>query len=116
MQRLLIALLPVVVFGAGYGARMWNEHERPVPPPPATLGAEFSHALTPPKAGEPKDPQRVSRDQPIDRAKLVSDIEHVRPQVESYRKQLEAIDAEYNKGLMAILTPEQRGKLADQQK
>ena len=116
MQRLLIAVLTIVVFGAGYAARMWNEHESPVPPPPASLGAEFSHALTPPKAGEAKDPQRATRDQPIDRAKLVSDIEHVRPQVESYRKQLEAIDAEYNQGLIAILTAEQRGKYADQQK
>lgn len=116
MQRLLIALLTMFVFGAGYAARMWNEHERPVPPPPAPLGAEFSHALTPVKGGEPKDAQRPNRDQPIDRAKLISDIEHVRPKVESYRQQLDAIDAEYNQALLAILNEEQRGKYADQQR
>lgn len=96
-QRLLIALLTILVFGAGFAARMWTEHDVPVPPAPV-LGSEFVHP-----SGDKKAPRP-----PIDRAKLVAEIEAVRPQIDAYRARLEQIDAEYDQAFVAILTPEQK--------
>ena len=102
--RLLITGLTVTVFGAGYAAGLWTERTRPVPPPPAPLMGEFSgkHAPTPGKTPTP-----ASSRSPLNRAQLAAEIERLRPQIDGYRQRLEALDLEFDRELIAHLTPEQ---------
>lgn len=111
MNRLLIAVLTVLIFGAGYATRLWNEHDRPVPPPPNAIGSEFTRAPTT-SSGEKDVRKAVS----VNRQNLVTDIEKARPNIESYRKQLHELDAEFDRQIMAILTPEQQEKYRQRQK
>jgi hypothetical protein len=114
MQRLLIAALTVVVFAAGFMARMWTERDRPVPPPPVSLGEEFK---TPrgPQTAESKAKDRSSKDA-VNRSRLIADIEKVRPQIEAYRKRIDEIDGEFDRDFMAILSAEQRERYLARQK
>ena len=113
-QRLLIAIFTVLVFGAGFAARMWTESDAAVPPPPAAIGSEFVHVPAgPPAAGtkpETKSPQALNR------AKIIADIEKLRPQIEAYRARLDQMDAEFEHGLVALLTPEQKERFDARQK
>jgi hypothetical protein len=98
-QRLVIPVLAVIAFGAGFGARMWTEGDRALPPPPARLGGEFVHA----PAAEKKNGIK-----PYNRAELVAEIERLRPQIETYRRAVQALDVEYEKAFVEILNPEQQ--------
>ncbi len=104
-QRLFVALLTVAVFLAGYGARGWAERGRPVPAPPAALTQEYGRK-SPPAADTKK----------LDRAKLVAEIEKLRPQIVAYTSQVAEIEAEFDREFTAILTPEQREKWIVNQK
>jgi hypothetical protein len=95
-QRLVIPLLAVVAFGAGFSARMWTEGDRALPPPPP-IGSEFL-----PTSGEKKPAPR-----PINRAQLMTEIEKLRPQIDEYRVQIAAMDADLEKALVALLNPDQ---------
>ena len=44
---------------------------------------------------------------PYDRAKLVAEIEKLRPQIDIYRSRIDAIDADHEKAFMAVLKPQQ---------
>lgn len=110
MQRLFIAALTVLVFAAGFLARTWMDLASPVPPPPVALGSEFNRGPAP-RTPEAKGSSRGSgRENAINRASLIADIEKARPQIEAYRKRLDALDAEYERELEAVLTPEQLEK------
>jgi len=111
MSRLLIAVLTVLIFGAGYATRRWNEHERPVPPPPHAVGSEFTRV--PATSSGDKDVRKAVS---VNRQNLVADIEKARPNIESYRKQLHELDTEFDRQIMAILTPEQQAKFLQRQK
>jgi hypothetical protein len=100
-QRLLIAFVTVLVFGAGFAARIWTEGEVAVPPAP-TLGSEF--VRPPANAAEKKAATRPG----YDRAKLIAEIEELRPQIDAYRARVDAIDAEYDQGFANVLNAEQR--------
>jgi hypothetical protein len=113
MPRLLIAFLTVLVFGAGYGARLWTENVRAVPPPPEALGSEF---VRPPVAIFPVDGKDAKQSQGVNRANLIREIEKARPQIEAYRAELQELDAEFDQGLIAFLTPEQAEKYLARQK
>lgn len=117
MQRLLIAALTMLVFGTGYAVRAWTERDRAVLPPPVALGAEFSHNPGGAKGADgPRDAPRQNWDQPIDRAKLITEIEEIRPKVEAYRARLDAIDSEFSRDFLALLTPAQKGHYLETQK
>lgn len=102
-QRVFVALLTVAVFLAGYGARGFAERGRPVPPPPATLTQEYARP-TPTAAADAKAKQK------LDRAKLLAEIEKLRPQIVAYTAQVAEIDAGFDREFAALLTPEQREK------
>lgn len=99
-QRLVIPVLAVVAFGAGFGARIWTEGDRALPPPPTSFGGEFVRS----QGQEKKNGQKPS----YNRAELVAEIERLRPHIETYRARFEALDADYDKAFAEILTPEQR--------
>lgn len=111
--RLLITGLTVTVFGAGYAAGLWTERTRPVPPPPAPLMGEFSgkHAPVPGKTSTSS-----SARSPLNRAQLAAEIERLRPQIDGYRQRLDALDAEFDRELIAHLTPEQAATYTAAQK
>jgi hypothetical protein len=113
-HRLVIPLVALIAFGAGYGARVWMDRD-PVLPPPPPAGSEFvrNHA-TP--TGDGKAENRPANNHAPDRAKLIADIEKVRPQIESYRKRVEEIDGEFDRGFVALLKPEQRERYDAQQR
>lgn len=112
-QRLLIALLTAIGFAAGFGARMLTESGPSVPPPPAP-GSEFVRSGT--AAPDAKDARRSPTYTEKDRAKLVAQIEKIRPQIDGYRKRIDQIAAEFDHDLQPILTPEQRAKFVELQK
>lgn len=107
-QRLFVALLTVGVFLAGYGARVWTEPSQAVPPVPAALAQEYSRA-TPPATDS------KSRRQ-LDRAKLVAEIEKLRPQIIAYTARVDEINAEFDREFVLLLTPPQREKFTQFQK
>ncbi|MCX6950703.1 MAG: hypothetical protein NTV51_00720 [Verrucomicrobia bacterium] len=100
-QRVFVALLTVVVFLAGYGARGFTDRGGPVPPPPATLTQEYGVR---PNA-KPVDAKAAQK---LDRAKLLAEIEKLRPQIVAYTAQVAEIDAEFEREFTALLVPEQR--------
>ena len=109
-QRLVIALLAILCFGAGFAARTWTEEGPAVPPPPTALGGEFTRTAPAPGV------RRASGPQPVDRTKLVADIERYRAQIDAYKKRLDEIDAEFEHDLTPLLTAEQRDLYAARQK
>lgn len=108
-QRLLIVLFTAVVFAAGFGARLWTEGDRALPPP-AVPGSEFVRGASTPTPDPKNSPK------PTDRAKMIADIERLRPQIEAYRKRMDEIAGEFDAALLPVLTPEQRVKYIAQQK
>jgi hypothetical protein len=106
-QRFFVGILTVVVFVAGYMARMFNERRTPVPPPPAELARE----LAPPTAGEKGKQKRE-----VDRAKLVAEIQKLRPQIEGYTAQVKEIYSEFDREMALLLKPPQLEKLIAMQK
>lgn len=106
-QRLFVALLTIAVFLAGYGARGLAERGGPVPPPPATLTQEYGRA-----SANPTDPKDAKAAQKLDRAKLVAEIEKLRPQIVAFTSQAADIDAEFDREFNALLSPEQKEKRA----
>lgn len=108
-QRLFVGLLTVVVFLAGYFTRALTEREeQPVPPPPAALARELAPAAATPGAR--------SKTEKVDRAKLVAEIQKLRPQIEAYTTQVHEIYAEFDREFAQMLTPAQREKFAAHQK
>lgn len=103
-QRLVIPLVAVLAFGAGFGARLWTEGERALPPPPSPLGGEFVR----PAAATATAAEKKNAPKPYNRPELVAEIERLRPQIEAFRVRFEAIDAEYEKAFAEILDPEQK--------
>lgn len=101
-QRVFVALLTVAVFLAGYGARGFADRGRPVPPPPATLTQEYARPVTAP--ADAKNTQK------LDRAKLLAEIEKLRPQIVAFTAQVAEIDAEFDREFNALLSVEQREK------
>lgn len=101
-QRLVIALLAIIAFAAGFGVRTWMEKDRALAPPPA-IGSEFLQSQSADKKPATK---------PFDRNQLRAEIEKLRPEIDAYRTRLDAIDADFEKAFQEILSPEQRALYA----
>lgn len=117
-QRLFIASLTVVGFAAGFATRTWTERDPALPPPPVSLMGEFGKVAAAPASPVKTPPSSSSgarADQGPNRAKLIADIAHLRPEIDAYRARLDAIDAEYEVELTKLLTPEQRASRAERQ-
>jgi hypothetical protein len=111
-QRVFVALLTVAIFAAGYGARMATERDQSVPPPPAALAQEYASAR-PASPGGKGDGKTKGE---VDRAKLLADIQKLRPQIEAYTAQVQEIEMEFDREFVLLLNPAQREKFAANQK
>ncbi len=107
-QRLFVALLTIAVFAAGYGARLLTEPRQLVPPAPAMLAREF--------VGPAATPGDKRSQRQLDRAKLVAEIQKLRPQIEGYSTQMQEIDSEFDREFLLLLNPVQREKFFAYQK
>jgi hypothetical protein len=101
-QRVFVALLTVGVFVAGYVARIWTEPRTSIPPAPAALAKEYARSET--ATADKKN------DRQLDRAKLLAEIQKLRPQIESYTSQVDEIYAEFDREFVQLLHPAQREK------
>lgn len=100
-QRVLIALLTIAIFGAGYFGGVWTErHACRVPPPPSRLLSELN-------AKSPATPASTPAPGP-NAAELARQIAELRPQIDAFRTRMEEIDREMDRDIDAMLTPEQR--------
>jgi hypothetical protein len=96
-QRLLALLVTLLVVAAGFGAGVIYERQRPVPPPPGFFLGEFGGGTRPGQAGGP-----------INRAQLAAELSRLGPDIETFRARAMEIDAEFDRDLELMLTPEQR--------
>jgi hypothetical protein len=104
-QRVLVALLTVLVFAAGFAARVWTERAQPLPAAPR-LGGEFAPKISPPDGKKPAS-----------RSDLVTEIEKWKAQSEVYRAQVASLDAEFDRDFGSLLRADQRDLyLANQKK
>ncbi len=106
--RVFVALLTVCGFVAGYAARSLTEPSQPVPPAPAALTQEFVRPAL--SAAEKKNERQ------LDRAKLVTEIQKLRPQIEAYSARVLEIDGEFDREFLQLLTGPQREKFFGNQK
>jgi hypothetical protein len=99
-QRLTIAVLTIVLLGAGYAAGIWSERQSckvPAPPPLLTeLSGKNRPALSNKSPLSPPDPTT-----------LAAEIEKMRPQIDTFRARMEQIDGELDKGMETFLRPDQ---------
>jgi hypothetical protein len=103
-SRVFIALLTVIMFGAGYGARVWSEHSRcAVPPPPALLGELSATTGTATRAHA----KVASPERPPNAARLAEEIERLRPGIEQFRARMEEMDDQMDREVVALLRPDQ---------
>ena len=96
-QRVFVALLTVAVFVAGYAARIWTEPRALIPPAPAALAKEYARTDS---TGSDK-----KNDRQLDRAKLLAEIQKLRPQIEAYSTQADEIYAEFDREFAQLLHP-----------
>ena len=101
-QFLLVAVMTIVGFVAGFGGRVWQERHGPLPPPPGAFLSEF---------GAPRPEHH-----PINRAELVATIAKMKPQIEEFTSRMKVIDDEFYKNLNSLLTPEQKAAAAEWEK
>jgi hypothetical protein len=100
-QRILIALLTVVVLGAGFGAGRWAERTAcKVPPPPQLLG-ELS-------TGKPATNHTGPATPTPDVAKIAAQLQQLGPEVERFRLRMLELDRELDRDIDEILRPDQR--------
>ncbi len=115
-QRLVIPVLVVLAFGAGYGARVWTERDPVLPPPPAP-GSEFTTARTASASDAKPESKSAKYSYPTAaRAKFIAEIEKIRPQIDTFRKRLDEIDAEFDQAFATLLRADQRERFDAQQK
>jgi hypothetical protein len=103
-QFLLVAAITVVGFAAGSAAGIYYERHRPLPPAPGPVGGEL---------GGHRPPGMAAGARPINRARLAAEIAKLGPQIETYKQRVDGIDAEFERGLDAVLTAEQRTRHAE---
>jgi hypothetical protein len=96
-ERFLAGLLTLAVFAAGFGAGLWAERHRPLPPPPGAFMGEFGA----------RPGGRLPRG-PVNRAELSEQIDRLRPEMEAFRSHMTEIYAQFDRDIDTILTPEQK--------
>lgn len=99
-QSALVALLTLLGFAAGFGARVWTEGAPAMPGPPG-MGGEFTSKSAAPEVKKP-----------LNRAELIAEIERLRPQIEAYGARIAELDADFDRNFDGLLDPAQREQRA----
>jgi hypothetical protein len=97
-DRVLAALLTVVVFAIGFGAGTWFERHRPLPAPPGAFLGELGARRSPGSHVAP----------PANRAQLREQIEAIRPQMEAFKARLTDIYGQFDRDMETVLTEDQK--------
>jgi len=97
-QFLLVAFITIVGLAAGSAAGIYFERHQPLPPAPGSLGAEL---------GGHRPPPIGYGGLPFDRSRLKAELAKLGPQMEDYKRQVDALDAEFERSLATVITPEQ---------
>jgi hypothetical protein len=105
---LALALFTAAGFGVGLGAGYWMASTCKPMPPPASMFSEFRDIT---RAGP-----SLASSRPEFWREINAELEKLRPELDAFRKKLDAIDGEFGAEFEAILKPEQRQKLADMQR
>jgi hypothetical protein len=98
-DRALAALLTLAVFAAGFGAGIWLERHRPLPPPPGPFLGEYGGSRRMPGA---------HLTAPVNRAQLREQIDAIRPQMEAFKERITEIYGQFDRDMETVLTPEQK--------
>jgi len=100
-ERLLIAVLTIVVFFAGLGAGVWTQRHRALLAPPIGLLGEIR--------GHSFDVHLAFND-PAAIVKINAEIERMKPDIEAFREKLDALNDDFREKFSAVLTPDQRAQ------
>jgi hypothetical protein len=98
-DRILAAILTFAVFAAGFGAGLWAERHRPIPPPPDTFMGEFGPRV-----------DRAPKPPAVNRAQLSEEIANLRPEMDNFRSRIADIYSQFDRDIEGILTPQQKAK------
>ena len=96
-DRILAAVLTLAVFAAGFGAGLWAERHRPIPPPPGAYMGEFGAR----QGNAPKA-------QPVNRAELSEQIARLKPDMDTFRSRIADIRSQFDRDIEGLLTPQQK--------
>lgn len=107
-KALLIIPATAGVFCAGLAAGIWVQRTPPLPAPPTDLMGELLDRA--PRDHVSVQAQAPDADHAI--AELQAQVESLKAEIDLFRKKFEPIKTEFNQGLNAILTPEQRTRFA----
>jgi hypothetical protein len=108
-KNLLTIVATIAVFTAGVFAGMWIQRNQPVPAPPIGIMGELRDV---PLTGTPHAPNAEAH-KPQDLVALKSEMDHLKPEIEEFKRKVEPIKTEFREKLEAVLTPEQREKLKE---
>jgi hypothetical protein len=110
MRILLTIIGTVLIFSAGVFAGVWMQRTQPVPPPPTEVMGEIRDM--PIGARAPGFGPHHDFD-PARNAELRAEIARLQPEIDAFKKKLDPIKTQCRHNLEAVLTPEQRQRLAE---
>jgi len=111
LMRILLTIIgTVLIFSAGVFAGVWMQRTQPVPPPPTEIMGEIRDM--PLGARTTGGPPSHSNIDPARAAELRAQIEKMQPEIDEFKKKLDPIKTQCRHNLEAVLTPEQRQRLA----
>jgi hypothetical protein len=105
--RLLIAVLTVLVFAAGFGASVWTQYHCPLLAPPIMPLDEIRDS---------NFSVRVPLKDASSIAQINAEIERIKPQIDAFRQKLDALRREFHQKIDALLTPDQHKKFEEMYK
>ena len=107
-----LVLLTTAGFGIGLGVGLWiGVNHVPTPPPPAWLFSEFKNVTRPGMSLA-----RLVQARPNLWRAINAELQALRPQMDDFRSELEAIDGDFRREFEAILSESQKQRLEEAQK
>lgn len=110
-NRVILVVMTAAVFGGGLAAGLWiGRNEVPATPPPAWLYSEFNDITTPGTRI-----QEIIQSRPDLWREINAELRQLKPRIDEFRARLKDIDSDFRRDLEAVLTDEQKTRLAEAQ-
>ncbi len=110
-KRIAFVLLTAGVFGGGLAAGLWIGSNRvPATPPPAWLYSEFNEITRP-----GLQIQSLIQSRPDLWTEINAELRQLKPRIDEFRAHVHEIDTDFRRDFEAILTDEQKIRLAQAQ-